>query len=330
MPVNMAMRICLASSPPLRSFLSNYDNHCTSAASALLRRCGPLRPCLTSGSCGDASGARNNITTMTTAMMTVATTTAGSWTWPRRKKKSVVFADSRGLALTAVCVFNETEDDPLAELQFHLTDLESAKARLGLGDDQGPSEHGSFLVLDFKQPAEDYLELRNRLKAQQVCLESCSVQEHSLSGTIQVRNISFEKCVWVRITFDSWSTFKDVPCRYLNNVYGCPDTDTFSFTIPVLEVLEPSDQVEFCIQYQAQDQTFWDNNHGTNYQLVVSDLDGNPTRSTDETTGMKIWREEGEERSEMEFDRFGSPRTSAGFFPEWQSWGCIDISAPYW
>lgn len=42
---------------------------------------------------------------------------------PRKSpRKSVAFADSQGLALSTVYVF--TEDDPLAELQFHLTELE--------------------------------------------------------------------------------------------------------------------------------------------------------------------------------------------------------------
>uniref|UniRef100_A0A667ZQK1 Protein phosphatase 1 regulatory subunit n=1 Tax=Myripristis murdjan TaxID=586833 RepID=A0A667ZQK1_9TELE len=291
MPVDMAMRICLASSPPLHSFLGNYDNHCASPSTALLPRCEPLRPCLASGHCAESSDGSSN------------------------SKKSVVFADSRGLALTAVHVFNEAEDDLLAELQF-LADLEG---------------RGSALVLDFTQPAADYLDLRNRLKAQQVCLESCSVQEHSLSGTVQVRNIGFEKSVAVRITFDSWRSFQDVPCRYLNNVYGCPDIDTFSFSIPVPEALQPSERVEFCLQYQAQDQTFWDNNHGNNYRLLASELDGNVTRGADRSTGLDIPREKGGDgRSEVEFDPFGSPRTSAGIFPEWQSWGRIENTTPYW
>ena len=183
---------------------------------------------------------------------------------------------------------------------------------------------GPGLVLDFIQPAADYLDLRNRLKAQQVCLETCSVQEHLISGTVQVRNLSFDKSISVRITFDSWCSFQDVPCLYLNNIYGCPDTDTFSFSVPVPEVLEPSDTVEFCIQYQTEDQTFWDNNQGNNYRLTVVD----PNGSTESPVGLEIQRDHSGEK--MEFDPFGSPRTSAGIFPEWQSWGHIETSAPYW
>ncbi|XP_026172043.1 protein phosphatase 1 regulatory subunit 3C-B-like isoform X2 [Mastacembelus armatus] len=328
MPVDMAVRICLASSPPLRSFLSSCDDCCSSSSSpALLQHCEPLRPCLTSGKCGNTF---HNTSITTTTLMSAPAETSGP-AWLTRKKKNVVFADSRGLALTAVHIFNEAEDDLLTELQFHLSEIEGATAGLHLGDDKDPTDCGSGLVLEFTPPAADYLDLRNRLKAQQVCLETCCVQERLLSGTIQVRNICFEKSVSVRITFDSWHTFQDVPGQYLNNVYGCPDTDTFSFSLLVPELIEPSDRVEFCIQYQTQNQTFWDNNHGNNYRLVVAGPNGSMAQSSDSTAQLELQRDRsGETREETEFDPFGSPRTSAGVFPEWQSWGHIETSAPYW
>ncbi|XP_074484762.1 protein phosphatase 1 regulatory subunit 3C-B-like isoform X2 [Sebastes fasciatus] len=273
------------------------------------------------------NGTSNNAVGVAT-VATAAEIGGGGLAWLRRrkKKKSVVFADSRGLALTAIHVFNEAEDDPLTELQFHLTEMEGAAAGLHLGDNKDAADFGSVLVLDFTQPAADYLDLRNRLKAQQVCLETCSVQERLLSGTVQVRNLCFDKFISVRITFDSWRSFQDVPCRYLNNVYGCPDTDTFSFSVSVPELLERSNRAEFCIRYQTQDRTFWDNNLGNNYRLT--DPNGSPTQSSESTAGLEIQRDRGGEQREI--DPFGSPRTSAGNFPEWQSWGHVEISAPYW
>ncbi|XP_070708436.1 protein phosphatase 1 regulatory subunit 3C-B-like [Pempheris klunzingeri] len=325
MPVDMAVRMCLASSPPLRSLLSNYDTGCSSSpAAALLPRCQPLRPCLSSGRCGDAFS--NSVAMVTQTSPPGSAEVSGGLRWLSRKKKSVVFADSRGLTLAAVHVFSEAEDDPLSELQFQLTEVEGATAGLHLREHRG-------LVLDFIQPAADYLDLRNRLKAQQVCLETCSVQEGLLSGTVQVQNLCFNKSVSVRITFDSWRSFQDVPCLYLNNVYGCPNTDTFTFSISILvpDVLQPSNRVEFCIKYQTQDQTFWDNNHGNNYGLVVASSDGSWAQSAEMTARLEVQRDAGrEKREDMEFDPFGSPRTSAGIFPEWQSWGHIENSAPYW
>ncbi|XP_071319368.1 protein phosphatase 1 regulatory subunit 3C-B-like isoform X3 [Trachinotus anak] len=278
MPVDMAVRICLAGSPPLCSFLSNYDNRCSSSSAAMLQHCEPLRPCLSS-----------NFTVATTTSLSAATETNSSSGRMRRKKR-VVFADSRGFALTAVHVFNKAKDNLLAELEFHLTEIEGAAAALHLGGNKDVADCASGLLLDFTQPAADYLDLRNRLKAQQ-----------------------------------------DIQCQYLNNIYGCPDTDTFSFSVLVPELFEPSNSVEFCIQYRTEDQTFWDNNNGNNYRLVVAESNSSPTRSTESPAGLEIQRDcVGEKREEMEFDPFGSPRTSAGIFPEWQSSGHVETCAPYW
>ncbi|XP_058477756.1 protein phosphatase 1 regulatory subunit 3C-B-like isoform X1 [Solea solea] len=278
MPVDMAMRVCLAGSPPLRSFLDDYDDFCSPSAATL------LRPCISSE-------------------VSTATETEVETSGSEKKKKSVEFADSRGLALAVVHVFDEAEDDLTAELQFQLAEIEGVTAALNLED---VKDCASDLVLDFTPPAVDYLELRRRLRAQQVCLESCSVHDCRLSGTVQVRNICFQKSVLVRVTFDAWESFQDVRCQFLNNVYGSTDTDTFSFSV---ELPETCSRVEFCFQYQTKDQTLWDNNLGNNYRLV---LDKTKTRE------------------EIDIDPYGSPRTSAGIFPEWQSWGRVHANAPYW
>uniref|UniRef100_A0A3Q2ZFN6 Protein phosphatase 1 regulatory subunit n=1 Tax=Kryptolebias marmoratus TaxID=37003 RepID=A0A3Q2ZFN6_KRYMA len=293
MPVNMAIRICLASSPPLHSFLSNHDNHLYTPAT--VSPCyQPLRPCLSSECC-------NTIVIATTVATGVSTESS-----------------------------DQTEDDPLAELQFHLTEIEGATERLYLRDNKDSTNSGLGLVLDFTPPAADYLDLRNRLKAQQVSLETCSIQENLLSGTVQVQNICFEKSVLVRITFDSWSSFQDIECRYLNNVYGCPDTDTFTFSLAVPQKLDSSNSVEFCIQYKTHDKTFWDNNLGNNYRLMTVDPNGCLSRIPERSSGLEIQSDSnGEKMDEMAFDPLGSPRTSAGIFSEWQSWSHVETSAPY-
>ncbi|XP_069543514.1 protein phosphatase 1 regulatory subunit 3C-B-like [Brachyistius frenatus] len=315
-PVDVAVTICLASPPP-RSVL--YQYHYSSSA-ALLPHCRTLRPCLT------FTDGSNVATAATTSTSSPAESSE-----VRKKKRSVVFADSRGLALAAIHIFNEAEDEALTELQFHLTEIEGAAAGPHPDHIRDSADCGSCLVLDFTQPAADYLDLRNRLKAQQVCLETCSIHERLLSGTVQVRNICFEKSVSVRITFDSWRSFQDIQCRYQNNVYGCPDTDTFSFSASVPEVLEPSHRVEFCIQYQTRAQTFWDNNHGNNYRLAAAGPNSCLSRRSERTTGLKVQRDHGgDKRDQTEFDPFGSPRTSDGFFTEWQRCSHIANSTPYW
>lgn len=298
MPVDVAMRICLAHSPPIRSFLSSYED-CKSRN--LQNQYKPLRPCISSNSEKE--------------------TASIGWKSPKAKaKKRVVFADSKGMSLTAIHVFKEFEEDPLSDLQFELSDLENAIVGLRV-------EKEKSLVLDFAQPAADYLDFRNRLKKNFVCLENCIIQERALTGTVKVSNVSFEKLVQVRITFDSWKSHTDVTCAYMNNVYGCLDSDTFSFAIDLPNSVPHGKQVEFCVFFRTQAQTYWDNNDGKNYRLkhLESDVDqtSNVIQKTPEIKNPG-------KRPEMEFDQFGSPRTSSGFFPEWQSWGRIESSTPYW
>ncbi|TSK14622.1 Protein phosphatase 1 regulatory subunit 3C-B [Bagarius yarrelli] len=298
MPVDVAMRICLAHSPPLRGFLGSYDN-CKSRN--LVKPFKPLRSCISSKTKMEA--------------------TNRGWKSPKGKaKKRVVFADSKGMSLTAIHVFKEFEEDTVLppDLQFEMSDLEDAIVSLKV-------EKEKSFVLDFPQPGADYLEFRNRLKKNLVCLENCVIQDRSLMGTIKVSNISFEKSVHVRITFDSWLSYTDVPCVYMNNVYGCADIDTFSFSVDLPSSVPHEKQVEFCISYNADDGTHWDNNGGKNYRLAHANNNSNQTKQASQKTVY-----EANKRPEMEFDQFGSPRTSSGFFPEWQSWGQIENNSPYW
>lgn len=113
----MAISIFLANSPPLHSFLSSYGN-------PLLKRVEPLRPCL------------SNVALVARSSTTSAEIVSRP-TWKKRKKKRVVFADARGLALTAVHVFNEAEDNLLSELQFHMSEIEGASPELPLVPSEG-------------------------------------------------------------------------------------------------------------------------------------------------------------------------------------------------
>ncbi|XP_051958850.1 protein phosphatase 1 regulatory subunit 3C-B [Xyrauchen texanus] len=299
MPVDVAMRICLAHSPPLHCFLSSYED-CKSRN--LVNQYKPLRSCISSK------------TKVDTANL--------GWNSPKTKaKKKVVFADSKGMSLTAVHVFNEFEEDPMIDLQFELSDLEEAIGGLKV-------EKEKNLVLDFPQPSADYLEFRNHLKKNLVCLENCIIQETSLTGTVKVSNVSFEKVVHVRITFDSWKSYTDIPCTYMNNVYGCEDVDIFSFSIDLPSFVPQDEQVEFCISYKTHNMTHWDNNDGKNYKLVYREYNLIQANHIIQKTTTDF-KNQGK-RPEMDFDQFGSPRTSSGFFPEWQSWGRIENNTPYW
>ncbi|XP_045082924.1 protein phosphatase 1 regulatory subunit 3C-like [Coregonus clupeaformis] len=77
------------------------------------------------------------------------------------------------------------------------------------------------------------------------------------------------KAVCIRITFDSWHSHQDVPCAFLKERYGVPDTDIFDITLPKLR----DENIEFCVSYlpDRYSTPFWDNNNGQNYSIFVSD-----------------------------------------------------------
>ncbi|XP_028983248.1 protein phosphatase 1 regulatory subunit 3C-B [Betta splendens] len=312
---DVAMRFYISHSPPpLRGFLSSYEELQRAKNRVNQSSRGhkqppykPLRPCLSGRRCQGWSSS------------------AG--------KKRVVFADMKGMSLTAIHVFSKFDDESYEEkrcgggaaeeLQFDMTDLEAAAMDLKISPVRS-------MALGFKQPAADYLDFRNRLIQNSVCLENCSLQERSLTGTIKVRNIGFEKSVQVRATFDSWSSHTDVECTFMNNVYGCQDTDTFSFVLELPAFIAPHNRVEFCICFQVQGQSFWDNNDGKNYVLKHVGWNGQDLETQTQHKKPAEPRSGGVRLLELEVDQFGSPRMSSGLFPGWQSWGHIDTAVPYW
>ncbi|XP_067857516.1 protein phosphatase 1 regulatory subunit 3C-like [Heptranchias perlo] len=290
MPVDIAMRLCLSHSPPLHSFL-----HYQEFRGVNISRLKPLRPCLNQKSNVSLSSEEwkecdgNNI-----------------------EKKKVVFADAKGFSLTAVRVFSEFEDD-LSDLQFELADLAHCFPQ--------PVKNEK-LSLDFPQPSADYLNFRSRLQENLVCLENCIIQDKSISGTVKVKNLNYEKKVMIRITFDTWKSFQDIECVYLNNTYGCTDTDTFSFEVHLPECLQPREKIELCVSFKCGQETFWDNNNKENYRITCTgwQSDDGKVSYEEDSSDYNIRRK----AQEVDFEQFGSPRSANVLFSQWQSWGRFD------
>lgn len=84
------------------------------------------------------------------------------------------------------------------------------------------------------------------------------------SFTVQVivKNLSYDKVVGLRYTLDNWATFSDMNLRYLSSI---PDTDLerWSITLNLPESL--MDSFQYCVYYQVNGLTYWDNNFGANY-----------------------------------------------------------------
>uniref|UniRef100_A0A3B4BAP5 CBM21 domain-containing protein n=1 Tax=Periophthalmus magnuspinnatus TaxID=409849 RepID=A0A3B4BAP5_9GOBI len=186
-----------------------------------------------------------------------------------QKNKHVMFADTKGLSLTDVRMFSDREEPS------DLAILPSFQG-LGLTEDSYSCTvstccPGTQLKLGFPLPSADFQVFRAKLEKSMVILENCSVTEQALHGTLRVKNICFQKDVCVRITFDSWYTFRDVPCMYLPERFGGPQTDIFEFEVPIPKILDAKRKIEFCLKYLpgGHSESFWDNNNGQNYSILV-------------------------------------------------------------
>ncbi|KAM7393167.1 hypothetical protein PAMA_008019 [Pampus argenteus] len=181
-------------------------------------------------------------------------------------KKRVVFADAKGLALTAVRLFIPEPSHtstllmkpPPATLQGQRlisNKLQRYKLRLG-----------------FPQPFLDFKAYLARLQEMRVQLESCNISEHSLSGKVRVCHASTETAVHIRVTFDSWRSHHDVPCTFLQHQHcGGSETDVFAFDLILPKNIDPKSQIEFCVSFRVRPGAtpHWDNNRGQNYRVCI-------------------------------------------------------------
>lgn len=219
----------------------------------------------------------------------------------RKGKKQVTFADHKGLSLTNVKVFCEFSD-PI-DVPMIIQETQSLV-------------EVNQLVLDFTQPSSDYLRFRQSLEMNYVCLEHCVLKEKALAGTIKVKNVSFEKTVKLRVTFDSWKSHVDVDCAYMKDTYPSAYSDTFSFQVSLPDELRPHERVEFAVCYEVGGTEYWDSNHGANYRIVRSSMkSGHHMDSFD---------------LGIHFERYGSPTCSHGLFPDWQSYAGYENIGPYY
>ncbi|KAG8447160.1 hypothetical protein GDO86_014572 [Hymenochirus boettgeri] len=183
----------------------------------------------------------------------------------RPKCHKVRFADSLGLELAEVKVFNST-DNPFIPLHV--------LSRLSINSDLCCSQDLEFSIQylepDFHPPKEqgDFLD---RLQQHCVCLEQAtSSEEQGISGTICVLNLAFEKSVSVRYSFTDWKNYYEVKAMWQKAAKNIsPNADVFAFTLtlpPYLQHICPA--IQFAVRYQVAGKEYWDNNLGTNYTFT--------------------------------------------------------------
>lgn len=258
------------------------------------KKCSELRPIITNI---NSSGEEDN--DLSSSSRSQSPTPPSS---PGKSKKKVSFADHRGMALTSVKIMTEPSDCP-PRLKEEVLAAVRQGATAGVSD-QPP------LVLDFQQPASDYMAFRGRLETNCTSLENVILRDYKVIGTIKVKNIAFEKRVFVRVTYDSWEKCVDYEGVY---VPGQPSTsqnvDTFSFDFDVPTDLDTKVIVEFAVCFEANGQQYWDNQNGENYKIRVSS--GFTSQSDQRPVDV-------------------NPLHNVNSWTEYASWNKADTSIPYW
>ncbi|XP_070707052.1 protein phosphatase 1 regulatory subunit 3C-B [Pempheris klunzingeri] len=182
-------------------------------------------------------------------------------------KKRVVFADAKGLALTAVRLFIPEPPPPAYTLV-----MIPSPAKLQGQQSTSDKLQRYKLRLGFLQPVLDFNAFLARLQEMCVQLVSCKISEHSLSGRVCVSHVSTEKAVHVKMTFDSWQSNHDIPCTFLQHKRcGGSEIDVFAFDISLPKNIDPNERVEFCVSFKPGPGTtpHWDDNRGQNYRVLM-------------------------------------------------------------
>lgn len=235
---------------------------------------------------------------------------------PGRLRKRVSFADSLGKPLTEVRLMRESSDEP-PRIPSELLACITQGATAGVTD-KPP------LKLTFAQPACDYLAFRDRINQNCVSLENVLLNDYTVQGTIKVKNVGFEKRVFVRWTNDLWETSTDVPASYVpgpGDVPGRPSIfDTFQFQFEVPPSSDTSKSVQFAVCFRSNGDEYWDNNFGKNYVIVWE------TYSEPSTSNLL----QGNSNNNNSSDKVNPFFFGSNDLADYACWNHIDSSTPYY
>ncbi|GFO37982.1 protein phosphatase 1 regulatory subunit [Plakobranchus ocellatus] len=250
------------------------------------RRNGPLKSIIIKSDCSSESDGES--------------TCSDSPQSPGRTQKKVSFADHRGLALAQVRLVKESPDEPpLLNCDVLSSITKGANADISC---KPP------IKLCFSQPASDYLAFRDKISSNLISLENVILRDYTMEGTIKVKNVTFEKNVFVRISLDEWESFEDVTGTYLPGPglsYSDP-YDTFTFTIDIPPSFDVTKKVQFAVCFEENGKEHWDNNSGNNYCIVSENYESSqpkqlhgpsfnprwlPEKRTDTWSDFSVWRD---------------------------------------
>ncbi|XP_047227736.1 protein phosphatase 1 regulatory subunit 3C [Girardinichthys multiradiatus] len=177
--------------------------------------------------------------------------------------KRVVFADDLGLPLTVEHLFTPEPYSPTPKRQCprHLEGQQNPANKLLL----------PRFRLGFPQPTKELEKFVAHLQKTCIQMESCNVSESTLSGEVCVFHSSQKKTVYIKVTYDSWMSHKDIPCKFLEHrlCHGL-DVDVFYFEVNLPQKTDQNERMEFCFTFSPGHNSalHWDDNMGQNYKVI--------------------------------------------------------------
>ncbi|MDR0306894.1 MAG: CBM21 domain-containing protein [Chitinispirillales bacterium] len=90
----------------------------------------------------------------------------------------------------------------------------------------------------------------------------------TLTGLVEVENLGYVKEITFHYTFDNGPNWENAPASYKAQTHGNKEAWEFSF---VNYHYNMSGTVTFAIKYRVNGQDYWDNNHGKNYEMKLSE-----------------------------------------------------------
>lgn len=202
-----------------------------------------------------------------------------------KTKKKVVFADDRGLALEQIKFMTEPSHVPpywaFKIITSPILERKPAPQPVDLWETR------------FVQPASDYIEFRRRITEECVALENVIVKQNecAVDGTVKVKNLDFNKEVFIRCSSDGWTTSEDTFCAFVEcgplNQNRTSVYDTFGFR---LQLPIHSRRLDFCVCFKCKDVEYWDSNNGKNYTIEKSSARKAPAISCARINYGNSWR----------------------------------------
>ncbi len=193
------------------------------------------------------------------------TTANGLSSGSKKMTRKVTFSDAIGIPLRTIRVFESKPEDQFPSYIAVVAD--GSVPPTALQCDKPMVSTNKHLTVTFAQPISNFTAFFKKVDKCKVSLENIMIKGNEFLGMVRVRNIAFEKDIFVRYTSNYWHSYNDNDTTHVPNEDSAIH-DTFTFQISVDPAGTPD--VEFAICYKVQGQEFWDNNQGQNFKLIFA------------------------------------------------------------